>query len=105
MRQLIRTQKITAAILSLFRHNWEGQAIRNVAVYTSRLCPSTGLQLNFFEPAKTQLKRVKADHVVDTIRDRFGFTRLVYANSLQKGGTAIDKALLVGGHNGGNAYE
>lgn len=97
--------EITAAILSLFRRNWEGQAIRNVAVYTSRLCPSTGLQLNFFEPAKTQLKRVKADHVVDTIRDRFGFTRLVYANSLQKGGTAIDRALLVGGHNGGNAYE
>ncbi|MTV81633.1 Y-family DNA polymerase [Secundilactobacillus folii] len=96
---------IVADLLRLFRRNWEGQIVRNVAVYTTRLSPATGLQLNFFEPAAAQIKRAKTDHVVDEIRDRFGFTKLVYASSLLKGGTAIERASLVGGHNGGNAYE
>jgi DNA polymerase V len=34
-------------------------------------------------------------------RQQFGFTKLVYAKSLTKGGTAIERAGLVGGHNGG----
>ncbi|GAX00748.1 Y-family DNA polymerase [Secundilactobacillus silagei] len=96
---------ISQALLRIFHQHWQGQAIRNLAVYTSRLSPATGLQLNFFEPAKNQIKRVKADHVVDDIRDQFGFTKLVYASSLMHGGTAISRASLVGGHNGGNAYE
>lgn len=96
---------IVAALLQMFRKGWEGQTVRNVAVYSTRLSPATGLQLNFFESADDQIKRAKTDHVVDEIRDRFGFTKLVYASSLQKGGTAIERASLVGGHNGGNAYE
>ena len=31
--------------------------------------------------------------------------QLVYATSLLPGGTAIERAALVGGHNGGNSYE
>jgi DNA polymerase V len=38
---------------------------------------------------------------VDKIHKQFGFTKLVYAKSLTKGGTAIERAGLVGGHNGG----
>lgn len=100
-----QNSEIVAAILKLFNQNWAGQAIRNVAVYTSRLSPATSQQLNFFEPTGQQVRRAATDHVVDGIRDRFGFTQLVYANSLMKGGTAINRASLVGGHNGGNAYE
>ena len=45
------------------------------------------------------------DYTVDSIRRRYGFTSLVKASSLLPGGTAIKRANLVGGHNGGNAYE
>ncbi|EFK28467.1 Nucleotidyltransferase/DNA polymerase for DNArepair [Lactiplantibacillus plantarum] len=34
-----------------------------------------------------------------------GFTKLIYATSLLHGGTAINRACLVGGLNGGNSYE
>ena len=51
-------------------------------------------------------KRIKfLNQVIDEIHRQFGFTKLVYATSLLKGGTAIKRASLVGGHNGGNSYE
>lgn len=100
-----RNHDIVAVLISMFRHQWEGQTIRNIAVYTSRLNSKQSQQLTFFEPPRAQIRRDMSDHLVDQIRDRFGFTKLVYASSLLKGGTAIERASLVGGHNGGNAYE
>ncbi|ANZ60955.1 Y-family DNA polymerase [Secundilactobacillus paracollinoides] len=99
-----RNHDIVAILISMFRYQWEGQTIRNIAVYTSRLNSKQSQQLTFFEPPRPQIRRDQSDHLVDQIRDRFGFTKLVYASSLLKGGTAIERASLVGGHNGGNAY-
>lgn len=98
-------QAITATLVWLFRQNWAGQAVRNLAVYGSRLHPDTGFQLSLFAPPRQQLKQQRVNSLVDQIRDRFGFTALVYASSLLNGGTAIERASLVGGHNGGNSYE
>ncbi len=36
---------------------------------------------------------------------KYGFSALVKASSLARGATAIQRSKLVGGHNGGNAYE
>jgi DNA polymerase V len=52
-----------------------------------------------------QIRDNTLERTVDTIRSRFGFTALVYAKSKLTGGTAINRAGLVGGHNGGNSYE
>ncbi|MFD1430573.1 Y-family DNA polymerase [Lacticaseibacillus mingshuiensis] len=100
-----RNDAINAALLQLFRARWEGQVIRNIAVYTGRLSPDTGEQLDLFEPLPSQLHRTDLARTVDQIRERFGFTALVYAKSKLRGGTAIQRASLVGGHNGGNSYE
>lgn len=100
-----QNQTINEALLKLFRDHWEGQIVRNIAVYTGRLVPDTGEQLNLLEPLKVQLHRSDVGRVVDAIRERFGFRSLVYAKSNQRGGTAINRASLVGGHNGGNSYE
>ncbi|WDF82084.1 Y-family DNA polymerase [Lacticaseibacillus pabuli] len=96
---------IAAALLRIFNQNWDGQVIRNVAVSCNRLVEDTGQQLDLFSPASTQIKRTDLERTVDQIRGRFGFTALVYAKSAQRGGTAINRASLVGGHNGGNSYE
>ena len=98
-------QKISALLVAMFNSNWQGQPVRNLAVYSSKLVNKTAQQLDFFAPVKQQCQREDCLEVVDKIRDKYGFQSLVYANSLQKGGTAIDRATLVGGHNGGNAYE
>ena len=46
------------------------------------------------------MRRSRLNQVIDEIHQQFGFTKLVYATSLLKGGTAIERASLVGGHNG-----
>ncbi|WP_179395006.1 excinuclease ABC subunit A [Lacticaseibacillus absianus] len=100
-----RDDLLAAAVIHLFRAHWEGQVIRNVAISTGALSPDTGEQLNLFEAVSTQVHRSDLARTTDMIRSRFGFTKLVYAKSKLLGGTAIDRASLVGGHNGGNAYE
>ncbi|MDE3282050.1 Y-family DNA polymerase [Lacticaseibacillus parahuelsenbergensis] len=100
-----RNTDIVAALREIFRKNWHGEVIRNVAVFTSRLAPDTGEQLNFFEPVDRQIKATDLERTLDTIRSRFGFKALVYAKSAMHGGTAIQRASLVGGHNGGNSYD
>lgn len=52
-----------------------------------------------------QIKATNLERTLDTIRDRFGFKGLIYAKSAMHGGTAIQRASLVGGHNGGNSYD
>lgn len=96
---------ITKQLLFLFRRYWAGQAVRNVSVYSSRLVTNTGQQLDLFTDTHKQLKKEKLNYVIDKVHQRFGFSKLVYATSLMKGGTAIERSKLVGGHNGGNSYE
>ncbi|MEW9071700.1 Y-family DNA polymerase [Lactiplantibacillus plantarum] len=98
-------QALTQQLLWLFRKNWDGQAVRNIGVYSSKLSPDAGQQLNLFESPLNQIQHSKLNQVIDEIHRRFGFTKLVYATSLLPGGTAIERAALVGGHNGGNSYE
>ncbi|WP_436645328.1 Y-family DNA polymerase [Lactiplantibacillus plantarum] len=98
-------QALTQQLLWLFHKNWDGQAVRNIGVYSSKLSPDTGQQLNLFESPLNQIQHSKLNQVIDEIHRRFGFTKLVYATSLLPGGTAIERAALVGGHNGGNSYE
>jgi len=100
-----RDPVLTQTLLRLFRQHWDGQAIRNLAVYASKLSPKQGQQLSLFTGVEQQVKADRIALVVDRVRARFGFTKLVYTSSLLPGGTAIRRASLVGGHNGGNAYE
>ena len=52
-----------------------------------------------------QMKRKTLDRTVDSLRKKYGFSSVVKASSLLPGATAIRRSKLVGGHNGGNAYE
>lgn len=96
---------IVRELISMFRLHWQGQTVRNIAVYTSRLSKVRGQQLELFDPITQQIKKYDVDYTVDKIREKFGFKSLIYARSKTTGGTAIERASLVGGHNGGNAYE
>lgn len=99
------SQELTKAVLTIFHHEWAGEPVRHIAVYYSQLVPDTGQQLDLFTEPVRQIKNNQVDRVVDNIRQRFGFTALVKASSLLAGGTAIERAGLVGGHRGGNSYE
>ena len=92
-------------LIALFRENWHRESVRTISVSYTDLSPDGTQQLNMLEDFDLQIKRYKLDHIVDQIRKEHGFTSLVKASSLLKGATAIERSNLVGGHNGGNAYE
>ena len=97
--------EIVAQLLRLFEERWQDEPVRNVAVSYSGLYQDTGNQLTLFQPVNKQIKRSNVDRVIDQIHRQFGNTALVKASSLLPGATAINRANLVGGHNGGNAYD
>ncbi|MGL3697997.1 DinB/UmuC family translesion DNA polymerase, partial [Lactiplantibacillus plantarum] len=72
-------QVLTQQLLWLFRQNWDGQAVRNIGVYSSKLSSATGQQLNLFETSSTQIRHSQLNQVIDEIHRQFGFTKLVYA--------------------------
>ncbi|MCT7861493.1 MAG: nucleotidyltransferase, partial [Lactobacillus crispatus] len=97
--------ELVQTLLAIFRKNWRGEAVRCIGVSYSELFPDHSMQLNILEDPELQIKRYKLDHVVDKLRKKYGFSAVVKASSLSKGATAIQRSKLVGGHNGGNAYE
>ncbi|MBZ5969804.1 Y-family DNA polymerase [Leuconostoc gasicomitatum] len=99
------TRKLMAIMVALFEKHWHGEVIRNIGIDYGGLIEDTGVQLDLFEQPEKSFKSNKIDQVVDEIRKRFGTTALMRAMSKEKGGTAINRASLVGGHNGGNTYE
>lgn len=98
-------QILTAELKMLFRQRWQGEPVRTIAVSYGRLLSDKQQQLNLFTSPQQQLKRRHFDYTVDRLRQRYGFTSAVKASSFLPGATAIKRANLVGGHNGGNAYE
>lgn len=91
-------------LLRLFRKNWEGETVRNIAVSYGKLLATQDLQLNLFTSVKKQEKHVMLEKTLDQIRNKFGTSALFFGHSLQHGGTMLERSGLVGGHNGGNSY-
>ena len=96
---------LTTQLINLIRSKWQGEAVRNIGVDYGDLSPDTSQQFNLFVDPNLQLKRRTLDKTVDCLRKKYGFSSVVKASSLLPGATAIKRSKLVGGHNGGNAYE
>lgn len=99
------TRKLMHTIIQLFEKNWHGEIIRNIGLDYGGLIDDIGIQLDLFSQPTEQINTNKIDKVVDDIRKRFGTTSIMRAMSKLEGGTAINRANLVGGHNGGNSYD
>lgn len=97
------SKQIASYLLQIFNRLYKYQDIRHVGVNCSKLVFSNALQLDLFADPDEQVKDLKIDYVVDTIRKKYGFKSIVHANSLLEGGRAIARSSLVGGHAGGMA--
>lgn len=98
-------RELVGTVLDLFHKYWHGEKIRNIGVSYTRLSNSNTQQLDLFADTEKEIKKSKLDHVADQIRDKYGATSVFKAHSLEKGATMLNRAGLVGGHNGGNAYD
>ncbi|SPS03630.1 Y-family DNA polymerase [Latilactobacillus sakei] len=97
--------EITTTAIQLFREQWQHQTIRHISLTCGQLIDDDVQQLDLFDPQLRHLKQHQLDQTVDEIRQKFGFASLVKLSSKDKGATAIERAGLVGGHAGGNAYD
>lgn len=92
------TQSITNAVNYLIESKWDGSAIRNVGVRCNRISQKRVTHFSLFEDPETTVDREKLEHTIDIIRKKYGYKALVRASSKTKGGTAIERAGLIGGH-------
>lgn len=95
------SQKIAEAVLAIFNQFYYGQTIRNIGINTAKLETPNTQQLDLFDNVENQDQEDDFNAVVDEIRRKHGFTKLVYTSSLLEGGRAIARSSLVGGHAGG----
>ena len=92
--------KIIETCLQIFRNNYTDQPVRQISIRCGKIDYKKELQLNLFEPPEKTIHNEELETVVDKIREKYGFTSLVHASSLTKGGTAISRSGMVGGHKG-----
>lgn len=92
--------KIIETCLQIFRTYYKKQPVRQIGIRCGKIDYKKELQLNLFEDAEKTILAEDLELVVDRIREKYGFSSLVHASSLTKGGTAIQRSGLVGGHKG-----
>jgi len=95
------TDTLTNYVLKLFHNKYTSGAIRSVAVnYSGFVDESFGL-ISLFDDIKKVEKEERLQAAIDSIRDQFGFTSLLKANSLDKASRSIVRSKLIGGHSAG----
>jgi len=98
------SKPIVIALYQLFEQHYEGQVVRNLGVSVGKLAQEGQEQLDLFYNPQKQIRDDRLEQTIDQIRAKFGVTSIMKSSSLGNGGTMIQRAGLVGGHNGGNAY-
>lgn len=102
-----RTVTMMTVLERLFNQYWDGRPVRHIGVSMSDLGSENVQPISLFEqaPLLQETQQDPIDQVVDQLRKRFGSASIVRSLSLEEGARAIERAGLVGGHNGGNAYD
>lgn len=95
------TDILTNYVLQLFHNKYTSGAIRNVAVsYSGFVDGSYGL-ISLFDDVDKEEKEERLQSAIDSVRNQFGFTSLLKANSLDKASRSIARSKLIGGHSAG----
>ncbi|MDO4912698.1 MAG: nucleotidyltransferase [Lactobacillus sp.] len=99
------TNQIVEPLLTLFDRKWDGSGVRQIAVSCGNLLADDYQQLSIFNSPEKEIAERTKDFVIDDIRKKHGFKAIMKASNLMPGATALERSNLVGGHNGGNAYD
>lgn len=88
-------------VLKLFRNKYNSGAIRSVGVNYSGLVDESFSLISLFDDIDKIEKEERLQLAIDSIRDQFGFTSLLKANSLDSASRIIARSKLIGGHSAG----
>ena len=95
------TKIIANNLIALFRNNYYGEPVRNIGVSVSKVSKQAHQQLSLFDKVEVLEKNEDIDKVVDDVRNKFGFAKMIYLSSKLEGARALERSKLVGGHAGG----
>lgn len=95
------TKKLIHYCLQIFRTYYSGQVVRHVGVSYSNLLFTADKQLDLFELPEQSIANERLDQIIDKIREKYGFSAIVYATSKLDGARSIARSHLIGGHAGG----
>lgn len=92
------SQKLANHLVHLFRKFYEGFPVRTINISFSNILPKQAQQLNLFESVEDVVNDEQLNQTIDYVREKFGYTSLLHADSLMKGSTVIERSKLLGGH-------
>lgn len=90
------TMDIYRVCLALFYAHYEGKTVRQISVTLANIVDDDQYQLSLFDV--NGWKKRKLGYVVDHVRYQYGSDALLRAVSYTSGGTAKQRAKLIGGH-------
>ncbi|MBY6035596.1 UV damage repair protein UvrX [Fictibacillus nanhaiensis] len=90
------TMELYEVCLELFQTFYQGQTVRKISIALSNVCKDTETQLTLFSLDHPQKRKI--GYVMDDIRQKYGSNSLLRAVSYTKGGTALHRSRLLGGH-------
>lgn len=96
-----QTKTLTAAVLQLFRKKYDGGSIRTVAVSYGGLVDGQLRWVSLFDDVDQVEKEEKLQSAIDEVREKYGFTSVLKANSLLEASRVKERSRLIGGHSAG----
>ena len=99
-----RSQPIVQALWQIFDAHYNNEVVRNLGVSAGKLTAAGHEQMDLFIQPQKQVEQSVLEKTIDQIRNKYGVTSIIKLSSIGQGGTMIQRAGLVGGHNGGNAF-
>ena len=91
------TMDIYNTCIELFNTFYQQKTVRSISVTLSKVEKDSNQQLTLFDESGLEKKR-QLGYVMDGIRNKYGSKSLLRAVSYTKGGTALYRAGLTGGH-------
>ncbi|GEK92105.1 type VI secretion protein ImpB [Alkalibacterium kapii] len=97
------SKKLIEGLLIIFNRYYEPFPVRVVNVTFGKISHKSSLQLSLFDSTETLINQEDLDQTIDSIRRKYGYTSLLHASSLARGGMAIQRDKLLGGHRAGKS--
>lgn len=95
------TDTLINYVLELFHKKYTSGAVRSVGVSYSKFVDESFGLISLFDDVEQIEKEERLQSAIDTIRNEFGFTSLLRANSLEEASRSRARSKLIGGHSAG----
>lgn len=99
-----QTKALVTTVRSLFLERYEKGGVRRLGVSYGGLIAQPYHKISLFDEEENyakQEKEARLEEVIDSIRQRYGFTKLLKASALTKDSRVIKRSQQIGGHSAG----